>query len=76
MPVIETTARCTLISIVIVYRGRMLIMEGRAWDMEERKINTRLLPRVNAILSLAYGRSTPELQCPALGGLLGEGILL
>jgi hypothetical protein len=76
-PVVETTARRTLTPIVVVHQGRMSMMEGRAWDVEERKINTRLwLPRVDAILSLAYGRSTPELQCPALGSLLEEGVSL
>jgi hypothetical protein len=74
-PVVETIAKRTLTPIVVVHQARMAMMEGRAWDVDERKIITRLwLPRVYAILSLAYGRSTPELQCPTSGGLLGEVI--
>jgi hypothetical protein len=73
VPAVEATARRTLTSIVVVHLARISMMEGRGWDVKGRKTSSRLwLPRVYAILSLAYGRSTPELQCPTLGGLLGE----
>jgi hypothetical protein len=55
-PAVETTARRTLTPIVVVHLARISMMEGRGWDVKGRKTNPRLwLPRVYAILSLAYG---------------------
>jgi hypothetical protein len=76
-PVVETTARRTLTPIVVVHLARMSMMEGRAWDVDGKKIITRLwLPRVCAILSLAYGRSTPEIAVPHFKGFAWRGNII